>query len=298
MDNKKIGLFIADLRKAKNMTQKALADKLYVSDKAVSKWERGICMPDIALMEKLASILDVSVSDILKGEKIDKITKESSDKIVKDSVSFFQKDYFKKKIVKMVISLAILLVFGYLIIMIIGEFNNGKISWGIWGNESSIEVPTFTLIKAKANTKKYLKAIQNYDYDTIQIMLKENEVKMYNIIVDWLDLKEYTDTLKEIEKEEVKLTEYKRLYCYNSNIYYLTYTCAYDLTFRYQDADYRIVTELTDYNGKISVDGVPSWSKDYSYWLNKKGYIDNYVSIYEIEDKELRDNIEKIFTHY
>ena len=53
VDNKKIGLFISSLRKDKNMTQKELAEKLFVSDKAVSKWERGLAMPDISLIENL-----------------------------------------------------------------------------------------------------------------------------------------------------------------------------------------------------------------------------------------------------
>jgi transcriptional regulator with XRE-family HTH domain len=99
MDNKKIGLFIASLRKDKNMTQKELADKLYISDQAVSKWERGLSMPDISLIEKLSEYLEVSVGEILKGEKIDEMTKKKSDEIVKTSISFFQREYFKNKII-------------------------------------------------------------------------------------------------------------------------------------------------------------------------------------------------------
>jgi transcriptional regulator with XRE-family HTH domain len=102
MNNKKIGLFIASLRKNKNMTQKELADKLYISDQAVSKWERGLSMPDIGLIEKLANYLEVSVSEILKGEKIDNMTKKKTDEIVKTSISFFQKKYFKNKIILIV----------------------------------------------------------------------------------------------------------------------------------------------------------------------------------------------------
>lgn len=97
MNNKKIGLFIASLRKEKNMTQKELADKLYISDQAVSKWERGLSVPDIGLIEKLSDYLEVSVSEILKGEKITDITKKNSDEIIKKSISFFQKKYFKNK---------------------------------------------------------------------------------------------------------------------------------------------------------------------------------------------------------
>lgn len=66
MDKVEFGLFICKLRKEKNMTQKELADKLLVSDKAVSKWERGINYPDITLLEPLSLILDVSVTELVQ----------------------------------------------------------------------------------------------------------------------------------------------------------------------------------------------------------------------------------------
>lgn len=61
MDNKKFGAFIAAQRKEKGLTQKELADKLCVTDKAVSKWERGLGFPDIKLIEPLSEALDVSI---------------------------------------------------------------------------------------------------------------------------------------------------------------------------------------------------------------------------------------------
>jgi transcriptional regulator with XRE-family HTH domain len=69
LDNKKIGDFILTLRKAKNMTQKELAEKLNITDKAVSKWERGLGYPDITIVSKLADILDVTVNELLNGER-------------------------------------------------------------------------------------------------------------------------------------------------------------------------------------------------------------------------------------
>ena len=69
MDNNKIGAFIASRRKELGLTQQSLADKLYVTDKAISKWERGISLPDITLLKKLSKILQVDIEDILSGEK-------------------------------------------------------------------------------------------------------------------------------------------------------------------------------------------------------------------------------------
>ncbi|MBO5337288.1 MAG: helix-turn-helix transcriptional regulator [Lachnospiraceae bacterium] len=69
MDNQKMGLFIVELRKAKQMTQKELAAKLNVTDKAVSKWERGVSCPDITLLPELAAVLGITVEELLNGEK-------------------------------------------------------------------------------------------------------------------------------------------------------------------------------------------------------------------------------------
>ena len=70
MDQLKIGRFIAECRKKANLTQIQLAEKLGITDKAVSKWERGIAMPDTSIMLELCDILHISVNELLCGEKI------------------------------------------------------------------------------------------------------------------------------------------------------------------------------------------------------------------------------------
>ena len=67
----KIGKFIANCRKEKKITQEQLAEKLYITDRAVSKWERGLSLPDADKMIDLCNILDINVSELLNGEKID-----------------------------------------------------------------------------------------------------------------------------------------------------------------------------------------------------------------------------------
>lgn len=67
MDAKKTGNFIVNRRKAINMTQKELADKLHITDKAVSKWERGLSFPDISSLIPLSEVLNVSLYDLLTG---------------------------------------------------------------------------------------------------------------------------------------------------------------------------------------------------------------------------------------
>ncbi|MBQ3307904.1 MAG: helix-turn-helix domain-containing protein [Bacilli bacterium] len=71
MDLIKIGKFIADCRKRKKLTQEQLAEKLSITDRAVSKWERGLSLPDADKMLDLCNILDINVNELLNGEKID-----------------------------------------------------------------------------------------------------------------------------------------------------------------------------------------------------------------------------------
>ena len=83
---KSIGETIASLRKQKGMTQNELAEKMNVTDKAVSKWERDLSCPDINTISKLADILDVSVEELLKAKK-----KENSNTKMKDLINLIFK---------------------------------------------------------------------------------------------------------------------------------------------------------------------------------------------------------------
>ncbi len=71
MDSKKTGKLIAKKRQQINLTQSELAKKLYITDKAISKWERGLSFPDITLLIPLTEILNISLYELLKGEEKD-----------------------------------------------------------------------------------------------------------------------------------------------------------------------------------------------------------------------------------
>ncbi len=70
MDREQFGAFITERRKALNMTQKDLSERLRLSDKAISKWERGLSYPDITLLEPLSFILDVSIVELIEGRQM------------------------------------------------------------------------------------------------------------------------------------------------------------------------------------------------------------------------------------
>ena len=71
LDKKKFGAFVAQLRKEKGYTQKELGEKLFLSDKAISKWETGVSIPDTALLLPLAELLGVSVTELLLYRRMD-----------------------------------------------------------------------------------------------------------------------------------------------------------------------------------------------------------------------------------
>ncbi len=106
MDNIRIGKFIAQRRKELGYNQKDLAEKLNITDKAVSKWETGRSAPDVSMLIPLADTLGVSVTEILNGEKIseEKIPTASNEIIVKSL-----KKSKSKKILALILALALLL---------------------------------------------------------------------------------------------------------------------------------------------------------------------------------------------
>ena len=90
IDKKKFGNFISELRKEKGYTQKELAEKLFLSDKAISKWETGVSIPDTAMLIPLADILGVSVTELLTYERIEPdtpIAAEQVETILKTTLS-------------------------------------------------------------------------------------------------------------------------------------------------------------------------------------------------------------------
>lgn len=97
MNSIKTGILISRKRKEKQLTQKDLADKLGVSNATVSKWETGKGFPDISLLEPLASVLEISVSEILSGEEDVHPEEEHTELLLKDMVELSVKEQEAKK---------------------------------------------------------------------------------------------------------------------------------------------------------------------------------------------------------
>lgn len=127
MDQVKIGKFIARMRKEKNMTQQDLAEQLGVTDRSISNWENGKNMPDLSLFKPLCDILDITINDLMSGEKINQ--ENYQEKFEENIVNTI--DYSTKKLHKYskVISL-IFMIFGLFISLSAIMIFPSESSWG------------------------------------------------------------------------------------------------------------------------------------------------------------------------
>ncbi|MGN0205290.1 MAG: helix-turn-helix domain-containing protein [Coprococcus sp.] len=143
MDANRLGSFIAERRKELGLTQVVLAEKLHVTDKAVSRWERGVGLPDINSIEALADALEVSLIELMQAQRIEKdnISTKEAEKLLVDTI---QLSKTTSRIVKCsgsiiiwgfisisVVLLLLLISDGKIILFSVGSLIAGLISWGL-----------------------------------------------------------------------------------------------------------------------------------------------------------------------
>lgn len=147
MDNKKTGAFIAQCRKELNLSQKQLAEKLSVTDKAVSKWETGNGAPDIALLAPLANTLGVTVVELLDGARVENDdNEEQTQKVVIEALQEAQKER-----VKIVISVLLVIAIMFLSVNVI--------AYAYWGRRHKVL----------------------YDIDTVYVHQREDNPQIYDL---------------------------------------------------------------------------------------------------------------------
>ena len=127
MNQEKIGKFIAECRKKKNMTQQELSEKLGVSDRTVGNWENGRNMPDLSLFKPLCNELDISLNDLMSGEKVNE--KEYYEKLEENIMNTI--DYSNKKIENRNNFIGLIfIIFGVLISITAIAIFPSESSWG------------------------------------------------------------------------------------------------------------------------------------------------------------------------
>ena len=137
MDISKTGRFIVELRREHGLTQKALADTLGVTDKAVSKWERGLSYPDIVILPKLAEVLGVSEGEILRGERFSASAEPAE---VADAMDYARDEISRNK--KTVIRIVMIAVgFSAALAIIICALCDIGLGGGGWSIYTSLSIP-------------------------------------------------------------------------------------------------------------------------------------------------------------
>ena len=168
MNVKKVGEFIKQKRKEKKLTQKELAEKLSITDRAISKWERGICCPDISILKELSSILEVSVNELLAGEEIEKLEKEKTDEVLIGTVNKYTSIEKRKRLGLWLLTIAVViinLIFIFIMFLMYNQIN------GTGGM-------TINSIQNKYFTDEILTLMEEKNYE--QLALKTNNTFYFN----------------------------------------------------------------------------------------------------------------------
>lgn len=127
MNQQNIGKFIAKKRKEQNLTQEQLAEKLNVSNKTISKWENGKCMPDYSIIEDLCKELNISIPELMDGEELEKSIRLYDEEETIDLV----KDVQNLKFIVLSLFKAGFFVIFALIFMIFSDFSDYNVVKGI-----------------------------------------------------------------------------------------------------------------------------------------------------------------------
>ena len=138
MNQEKIGKFILKLRKEKNMTQQELADKIGVTDRAISKWENGRGMPDLSLMKPVCDELGITINELISGENLDKKEyKEKSEENIINTISYSDNKIKKTKtLFKAIVSILIIIFvsLAFMFIIDVRRMNENKpVVFSTWG---------------------------------------------------------------------------------------------------------------------------------------------------------------------
>jgi len=121
MDQVKTGKFIKHKRKEKKLTQSELAEKLNVTDRAISKWENGICMPDSGLITDLCKILNITINDLFSGEVVD--MKDNEKRLEKNLLEIIRlKEEKDKQLLSLEIFIGILVTIIFLVCVFVASY--------------------------------------------------------------------------------------------------------------------------------------------------------------------------------
>ena len=171
MDLIKIGTYIAGKRKTLGMTQKQLAEQLGMSDKSVSKWERGICLPDVTLYAELCQILGISINEFFAGEDIAKedLVQKSEENIIGVAKESKQKQKRLRSMLCLVLAVSVLVLSAVGIIL---YRSNGPQNVIAPVDQESVEMKTVELLSGVDGAFMY-QYVTTDSYASLKIFVSE-----------------------------------------------------------------------------------------------------------------------------
>ena len=211
MNQEKIGKFILKLRREKNMTQQELADRIGITDRAISKWENGRGLPDLSLMMPLCKELGITINELISGEQIEKEDYQSKleENIFKTIDYTNKKIANKNKIFKIVVGtiITIVLIVGLMFFVDVNRMNNNDpVVFSTWGfkyaplvdfHEEKIisEVENYLLEKSD-NEPKHHENEKSFVSIRTYLIEEKNKHKLYNVYAWVLEEKYYLENNK------------------------------------------------------------------------------------------------------
>lgn len=198
MNQEKIGKFIAECRKGKNLTQEQLAEKLGVSNKSISRWENAKTMPDISLFEPICKELDISFNELLTGEKI---CNNDTEYLSKEALIGYEK-YIKRKNKVIIIFLSVITFLAISLSALIITLALNKTFFGTtckldYSDGASVPIPRFSYYRRTGGMVEHtiqLKTLKQPDeidvfidsyLNSLQKIELNNEVYYYNPVDDF-----------------------------------------------------------------------------------------------------------------
>ena len=219
MDQQKFGNFISELRKNKKLTQQELAKKLGVTDKAVSKWERGLACPDISLLIPLGDILGVTINELLLGERIKNSNNLRSvdnfnKKIIEYSNNEISLSKHKNKRLKILLAVIGIILVAIILFVLINYYTYEKEIKNLNNYINNIEKNLRDLNFKKDNplhTPNFILTIDGITYVVPRIIYKPNNGEIYKDILSYADYENFTGLIVYYNGKDFNIYEYKHV---------------------------------------------------------------------------------------
>lgn len=287
MDPMKTGIIIYQARKKLNMTQKELADKLFVSDKAVSKWERGLCFPDISVLIPLTEILKISLYDLLKGEKMNK---EEVEETLKNTINYSNSELKKKKKKYFIISSIIISIITIISIICIIVIKKDSQLSGIIDRDTIHSISYYSDYKTTVNEENQ----EKLELIIMKLPLKWKE-RTFKTSDGILEIN-YDVTYKDVVKAYNDKTYVNRAMINNVLVIFTTISDVNTIKIRFNDNSYtitrnKIAKELSiaSYDELIEE---KVWKEEISKKLENDEFVNNTFKLFEVK-KVLESELKK-----